>query len=103
MLPQPFEHSGAWEDLVHGPVGSATNVHVLNKTHFGTNALTVLQQINELVIVIATYHYCIELQVREANLFDGFDPLQHLIVRITPRQGLEPIGLEGIETYRNTM
>src|SRR2546422_610577 len=99
VLAEHLQNGGPGEDLVHRPVRRAPDIHVLDEAHLAAHAPPVLDQVYELVIVVAANGHSVELQPLESDPHRPLDAFQNLPEGIPPRQGLEPFGLEGVQAH----
>src|SRR5439155_18043282 len=85
------EHLRPGHDLVHGPGGRATHVHVLDEAHLAPDLASVLEQLHQLVTVDAANDHGVDLEARPAAPAHGLDAFEHPRMGVAPGQGLEPL------------
>src|SRR6187455_2363484 len=96
------QHLAPWKDTGHRPVCGATNVHVLNESHFGVMSTREFDQIHQLVLVDAADDDGIQLDAGKERGRDG-DSIKDAVELVESRERSEPLGLQSIETDRQAM
>src|SRR2546426_11031451 len=77
---QDLKYLALRHDLVHGPPGGASHVHVFDEAHLRVPRPGELDQVRKLVVVEAPDHDGVEFERRESRRPRGGDSLEHVRV-----------------------
>src|SRR5262249_5479419 len=100
----PFEsldHLRPRHHLVHGPRCGSADVHVLDEADLPVDPATVLDQIDQLVVVHPRNDDRVDFEAGPACPPDRRDSLEHARVRVPARERPEPLRPERVEAHRD--
>src|SRR5678815_323112 len=96
------QHLAPWKDTGHRPVCGATNVHVLNESHFGVMSTREFDQIHQLVLVDAADDDGIQLDAGKERGRHG-DSIKDAVELVESRERSEPLGLQAVSYTHLTL
>src|SRR5207247_3980892 len=103
VLAESCEYDGLRADFLHRPRRGTAHVHILDKANLGLNLLTIFDELNELIVILAAYHHGIKFQARETDLPHGLNASQNSGMRIASGHCAETLRLQGIQTHRDAV